>query len=162
MSAMVAFVSLAGLVAVVLAGLNERRRELAVLRAVGAAPRHVMLMLAAEGGTVTLLGVVLGVIATAVVITAAGPMIQSRFGILPALLKDLYARNIGSILVEGGTRTIQSFIDAGLWDEAWRFTAPVNFSEGIREPSFESEAVTTEDIGGDRLEIFRNPESASL
>ena len=81
---------------------------------------------------------------------------------LPALLKDLYARNIGSVLVEGGTRTIQSFIDAGLWDEAWRFTAPVNFSEGIREPSFESEAVTTEDIGGDRLEIFRNPESASL
>lgn len=81
MSAMVAFVSLAGLVAVVLAGLNERRRELAVLRAVGAAPRHVMLMLAAEGGAVTLLGVVLGVIATAVVIAAAGPMIQSRFGI---------------------------------------------------------------------------------
>ena len=49
MSAMVAVVSLAGLVAVVLAGLNERRRELAVLRAVGAAPRHVLLMLAAEG-----------------------------------------------------------------------------------------------------------------
>jgi putative ABC transport system permease protein len=81
MSAMVAFVSLAGLVAVVLAGLNERRRELAVLRAVGAAPRHVMLMLAAEGGAVTLLGVVLGIIATAVVIAAAGPVIQSRFGI---------------------------------------------------------------------------------
>ena len=38
MSAMVAIVSLAGLVAVVLAGLNERRRELAVLRAVGAGP----------------------------------------------------------------------------------------------------------------------------
>ena len=81
MSAMVAFVSLAGLVAVVLAGLNERRRELAVLRAVGAAPRHVMLMLAAEGGAVTLLGVVLGAMATAVVIAAAGPVIQSRFGI---------------------------------------------------------------------------------
>jgi putative ABC transport system permease protein len=81
MSAMVAFVSLAGLVAVVLAGLNERRRELAVLRAVGAAPRHVMLMLAAEGGAVTMLGVGLGVIATAVVIAAAGPTIQSRFGI---------------------------------------------------------------------------------
>ena len=42
------------LVAVVLAGLNERRRELAVLRAVGAAPRHVLLMLAAEGALVTL------------------------------------------------------------------------------------------------------------
>ena len=81
MSAMVAFVSLAGLVAVVLAGLNERRRELAVLRAVGAAPRHVMLMLAAEGGSVTLLGALLGALVTAVVIASAGPVIQSRFGI---------------------------------------------------------------------------------
>ncbi len=57
MSALVALVSLAGLVAVVLAGLNERRRELAVLRAVGAGPRHVLLLLAAEGALVTLLGV---------------------------------------------------------------------------------------------------------
>ena len=50
MSVMVAVVSLAGLIGVVLAGLNERRRELSVLRAVGAAPRHVVLLLAARGG----------------------------------------------------------------------------------------------------------------
>ncbi|HZE91371.1 MAG TPA: ABC transporter permease [Rhizobacter sp.] len=81
MSAMVAIVSLAGLIAVVLAGLNERRRELAVLRAVGAAPRHVLFMLAAEGGFVTLLGVGLGVMATVVMILAAGPWLQVRFGI---------------------------------------------------------------------------------
>ncbi len=60
MSALVAVVSLAGLVAVVMAGLNERRRELAVLRAVGAAPRHVLFVLAAEGALVTLLGVAVG------------------------------------------------------------------------------------------------------
>lgn len=81
MSAMVAVVSLAGLVAVVLAGLNERRRELAVLRAVGAAPRHVLLMLAAEGMFVTLLGALLGVLATAAAIVTAGPWLQERFGI---------------------------------------------------------------------------------
>ena len=81
MSAMVAFVSLAGLIAVVLAGLNERRRELAVLRAVGAAPRHVLLMLAAEGGIVTLLGALFGTVATGLVIAAAGPWAQARFGI---------------------------------------------------------------------------------
>jgi putative ABC transport system permease protein len=81
MSAMVAVVSLAGLIAVVLAGLNERRRELAVLRAVGAAPRHVLLVLAAEGGFVTLLGVGLGVLATVIAILAAGPWLQERFGI---------------------------------------------------------------------------------
>ncbi len=81
MSALVALVSLAGLVAVVLAGLNERRRELAVLRAVGAAPRHVLLMLAAEGGFVTLLGALVGSAATALAIAAIGPWIQSHYGI---------------------------------------------------------------------------------
>ena len=81
MSAMVALVSLAGLVAVVLAGLNERRRELAVLRAVGAGPRQVLLLLAGEGGLVTLLGVALGTLLTVVLVVAAGPWIQSQFGI---------------------------------------------------------------------------------
>ncbi len=81
MSAMVAVVSLVGLVAVVLAGLNERRRELAVLRAVGAAPRHVLLMLAAEGALVTLLGVLLGVLAVAAAVVALAPWLQSSYGI---------------------------------------------------------------------------------
>ena len=81
MSALVALVSLAGLVAVVLAGLNERRRELAVLRAVGAGPRHVLLLLAAEGSLVTLLGVALGAVLTVLLVLAAGPWIQSQFGI---------------------------------------------------------------------------------
>ncbi|HET7864137.1 MAG TPA: ABC transporter permease [Burkholderiaceae bacterium] len=81
MSAMVAAVSLAGLVAVVLAGLNERRRELAVLRAVGAAPRHVLLMLAAEGIFITLAGALTGVAATLAAGLAAGPWLQQRFGI---------------------------------------------------------------------------------
>jgi putative ABC transport system permease protein len=81
MSAMVAVVSLAGLVAVVLAGLNERRRELAVLRAVGAAPRHVLWMLAAEGAMVTLLGVVLGLVALAAAVVALAPWLQSNYGI---------------------------------------------------------------------------------
>ncbi len=81
MSAMVALVSLAGLVAVVLAGLNERRRELAVLRAVGAGPRHVLLLLAGEGALVTFLGAALGTILATVLIVGAGPWIQQRFGI---------------------------------------------------------------------------------
>jgi putative ABC transport system permease protein len=81
MSAMVALVSLAGLVAVVLAGLNERRRELAVLRAVGAGPRHVLWLLAGEGALVTLLGAFIGSVLAVLLIVAAGPWIQTRFGI---------------------------------------------------------------------------------
>lgn len=81
MSALVALVSLAGLVAVVLAGLNERRRELAVLRAVGAAPRHVLWLLATEGALVTVCGALAGTLAAAAGVVLAGPWVQSAFGI---------------------------------------------------------------------------------
>ena len=81
MSGLVALVSLASLVAVVLAGLNERRRELAVLRAVGAGPRHVLLLLAAEGAWVTGLGAVLGAAGAALAVGFAGPWVQQQFGI---------------------------------------------------------------------------------
>jgi putative ABC transport system permease protein len=80
-SGLVALVSLASLVAVVLAGLNERRRELAVLRAVGAGPRHVLVLLAAEGALVTLAGALLGALAAAAAVLVAGPWVQQRFGI---------------------------------------------------------------------------------
>jgi putative ABC transport system permease protein len=80
-SGLVALVSLASLVAVVLAGLNERRRELAVLRAVGAGPRHLLALLAAEGALVTLAGALLGAAAAALAVLAAGPWVQARFGI---------------------------------------------------------------------------------
>jgi putative ABC transport system permease protein len=80
-SALVAAVSLAGLVAVVLASLNERRRELAILRALGAGPRHVLLLLALEGALITLAGVAIGVVAVLVTIPLLGPFIQARYGL---------------------------------------------------------------------------------
>lgn len=82
MSALLALVSLAGLIAVVMAGLNERRRELAILRSVGAGPRSVLLLLAAEGLLVTLAGILLGVIALALLIVGLGDWIQLRYGIM--------------------------------------------------------------------------------
>lgn len=84
-SGLVALVSLASLVAVVLAGLNERRRELAVLRAVGAGPLHVLFLLAAEGAWVTLAGAVAGAAAAALAVAAGGAWVQAQFGITLAL-----------------------------------------------------------------------------
>ena len=103
MSAMVGVVSLAGLVAVVLAGLNERRRELAVLRAVGAGPRHVLLLLASEGAFITLLGVALGSVLTAVFIAAAGSWMQTRFGITLQLSAPTATQwmVLGSVMLAG-------------------------------------------------------------
>ncbi len=59
-SALVALVSLIGLIAVVLAGLNERRRELAILRSIGAGPRDIFMLLTLEGLLITVGGVLLG------------------------------------------------------------------------------------------------------
>lgn len=81
MSVLVAAVSLASLVAVVLAGLNERRRELAVLRAVGAGPRHVLGLLTIEAALVTLAGSLLGAVAALGALALAAPWLQSRWGI---------------------------------------------------------------------------------
>jgi putative ABC transport system permease protein len=80
-SALVAAVSLAGLVAVVLASLNERRRELAILRALGAGPRHVLLLLALEGALITLAGVAVGVGAVFLAVPLLAPLIQARYGL---------------------------------------------------------------------------------
>ncbi|RZL95107.1 MAG: ABC transporter permease [Variovorax sp.] len=103
MSALVALVSLAGLVSVVLAGLNERRRELAVLRAVGASLRHVLALLALEGALVTLLGVLLGGVLAVLGIALLSPWLQSQFG-LALRLSEPTLREwalLGALLVAG-------------------------------------------------------------
>ena len=80
-SALVALVSVVSLMAVVLAGLNERRRELAVLRAVGAGPRHVLGLLTLEGAWVTCAGVLLGVLLAQLGMVLATPWLQQELGI---------------------------------------------------------------------------------
>lgn len=102
-SALVAVVSLAGLVAVVLAGLAERRRELAVLRAVGAGPRHVLALLAAEAALVTLAGAAAGVLVAAAAVVLAGPWAQQHLGVAlshgaPTLTQWAW---LGAVLVAG-------------------------------------------------------------
>lgn len=81
MSGLIALVSMAGLMSVVLAGLNERRRELAVLRAVGANAYHVLLLLALEGFLLTLAGAAIGIAALVACVLALGPWLQSAFGL---------------------------------------------------------------------------------
>ena len=80
-SAMVVVVGLAGLVAVVLASLGERRRELAILRSVGARPGEVFLLLSAEGLFITVLGALLGVALLALLTALLAPLAQVHFGL---------------------------------------------------------------------------------
>ncbi|WP_295519461.1 ABC transporter permease [Limnohabitans sp. Rim8] len=100
-SALVALVSVVSLMAVVLAGLNERRRELAVLRAVGAAPRHVLSLLTLEGLWVTCSGVFLGVLLAHAGMALATPWLQQSLGIRLQLAMPLptqWALAVGVLL----------------------------------------------------------------
>ncbi|MCP1573554.1 putative ABC transport system permease protein [Herbaspirillum rubrisubalbicans] len=80
-SGMVVVVGLAGLVAAILASLGERRRELAILRSVGARPLDVLLLLCVEGLGVMLSGVLAGLVLLSVLVWALGPWLAAQFGI---------------------------------------------------------------------------------
>jgi len=78
------FVVLAGLLGMltaILTSLNERRREMAILRSVGAQPRHIFTLLIAEAGTLAACGVLAGIALTYAIVAVARPLLESRFGI---------------------------------------------------------------------------------
>jgi len=66
---------------VILASLDARRRELAILRSVGARPRELLLLLALEGFSVTVGGIVMGVALLSAVLFFATPWIEAHHGI---------------------------------------------------------------------------------
>jgi putative ABC transport system permease protein len=68
----------------ILTSLNERRREMAILRSVGAGPRHVFGLLVAEAGVLAVLGVLAGVVLAFGLLAVAQPLIEHRFGIFLA------------------------------------------------------------------------------
>jgi putative ABC transport system permease protein len=82
MSALVGLVSVVGLVAVVMTALEQRRRELAVLRSVGAGPRRVWSLLLLEGLMVSVAGAALGLVVWALALWAGSPWVQAEYGII--------------------------------------------------------------------------------
>jgi diaminohydroxyphosphoribosylaminopyrimidine deaminase/5-amino-6-(5-phosphoribosylamino)uracil reductase len=73
---------------------------------------------------------------------------------LEALLADLHARQIQSVLIEGGSQTIHQFLAAGLWDEARVFTASIEFERGIAAPQLTQTPAESHAIGEDQLDLY--------
>lgn len=80
-SAFVVVVGLFGMLTALLTSLNERRREMAILRSVGARPGHVFALIIGEAGFLTLLGVFSGMAMLYVLLVVGQPIIAGRFGI---------------------------------------------------------------------------------
>jgi len=79
-----AFVIAVGLVSIltsILTSLNERRREMSILRAVGARPHHVFALLVIEATVLGLIGAICGAILIQIIFTIAAPILSAQYGI---------------------------------------------------------------------------------
>ena len=84
-SALAVVVGLSGMLVALMTSLNERRREMAILRSVGARPLHVFALILGESALLTLAGVVLGVGLLYGFLLAGQPLILARFGLFIAI-----------------------------------------------------------------------------
>lgn len=78
---LVVFSGLVGLLTLLLSGLNERRREMAILRSVGARPIHILALLMLESLFVTLISILLGLVMLYLSIWLGAPILQQELGL---------------------------------------------------------------------------------
>ncbi len=80
-SVFVVLTGLVGMLTAILSGLNERRREMAVLRSVGARPLHIFSLLVLEAVSLTLAGIALGLALLYAGMAAAKPWLEQQYGL---------------------------------------------------------------------------------
>ena len=80
-SAMVVITALIGMVAMIFSSLNERRREMAIFRAMGARPRIILGMLILEAAVIASIGAIFGLALMYLGLYIAQPIIDAKFGL---------------------------------------------------------------------------------
>lgn len=76
--------------------------------------------------------------------------------IIKEMCSVLFEKNIQSVIVEGGTKLLQTFIKSGIWDEARIFTGNKEFHEGVKEPIISGDIVSNIFFKKDQLLILEN------
>lgn len=102
-SAMVVVTALIGMMATIFSSLNERRREMAIFRAMGARPRVILSLLVLEAAVMAAAGAVLGLALLYLGLVVAQPMLDAAFGlwlpIEPPSLREIWV--ILSVIAAG-------------------------------------------------------------
>ena len=75
--------------------------------------------------------------------------------IAPQICRIMFDEQLHSVIIEGGRQTLQTFIDADLWDEARVFTGTGRLLDGIRAPELKGHCSKLE-IVGDELKIYHH------
>jgi len=70
------------------------------------------------------------------------------------ILFQLYLQDIQSIIIEGGAKTLNSFIEADLWDEARIFNGKEQLNKGIVAPQIKGRIKTENAVGSDELVVL--------
>ncbi|MAX68612.1 MAG: riboflavin biosynthesis protein RibD [Flavobacteriales bacterium] len=73
-----------------------------------------------------------------------------------SILKELYKQKNQSVIVEGGTTTLQSFIEENIWDEARIFTTDKKLENGVKSPIIKGKKISEIEIDTDCLKIILN------
>ncbi|MDR1342782.1 MAG: bifunctional diaminohydroxyphosphoribosylaminopyrimidine deaminase/5-amino-6-(5-phosphoribosylamino)uracil reductase RibD [Prevotellaceae bacterium] len=69
-------------------------------------------------------------------------------------MDELYGRGVQSVIVEGGAKLLQRFIEASLWDEARIFTSPCKLLRGVAAPRISGAAQRETSVGDDLLQVL--------
>lgn len=85
--------------------------------------------------------------------------IDFKQDVVAQIMQLLYERNIHSLIVEGGSATLESFIKTGCWDEGRLFVSKRMFEKGVAAPVIKGNLHSVADIMGDQLRIIKNPEN---
>ena len=80
----------------------------------------------------------------------------SKSSIAKQICDVLFKQNINSVIIEGGSKTLQTFIDENIWDEARVFTGNSSFIKGTKAPKFSGRLIYEEKIITDILKIYKN------
>lgn len=82
--------------------------------------------------------------------------------ILPELLAELYKQGILSVIVEGGSKLLNSFLKMDLWDEAFVYTGNQFFGKGVEAPHISGETIGFEKLDDCKLHVLRNQSEHDL
>ncbi|WP_310560135.1 bifunctional diaminohydroxyphosphoribosylaminopyrimidine deaminase/5-amino-6-(5-phosphoribosylamino)uracil reductase RibD [Flavobacterium sp.] len=83
-------------------------------------------------------------------------LIDFKQNLAEQILIVLYKHHIQSVIIEGGSRTLQTFITENLWDETRVFIGNNSFETGIKAPVLALKNIEKHTIGNDLLLISRN------
>ena len=110
-SVFVVIAGLLGMLSSLLTSLQERRREMAILRAMGARPRHVFTLLILEASALTFIGLVIGTLGLYALLAIASPIIQQTYGINLSMMTLSHYELMLLAMVQGAG-TVIGFIPA--------------------------------------------------